>query len=550
MLFFIPFLTSCTAYPKPASNMAKFKVLVADNISQIGVDLLSAIDELDVVFTPKMTQDEVLATISEYDALIVRSRTQVGADVIEAGTNLKVVGRAGVGVDNIDRDAANANGVIVMNTPTGNTISTAELAFTLMLSAARNIGASHKSILAGRWDRKLYQGIEIFDKRLAVIGMGRIGVEFTKRAQAFGMKVVGYDPFLTQARADELKIELAESPEAALTGADFVTLHVPLIDATRNIINAERLQLMNKGAIVVNCARGGLVNEQDLSDAIASGHIAGCGLDVYTEEPPAADHDIFTHDKHTTFTPHLGASTNEAQENVGIQVAEQIRDYLMSGEIRNAINMPSLDAKAAEEIGQYLDLGKALGTLLAQLGPENPDALRVSYHGSLAEKDTALVSRTVLTSLLQKAAEDTNIVNAPAKAKAHGLDLVETTINAKTEYSDLLVAELRKGDTRYRVAGTIIGQTAKVVEIDKVFVDMGIAGNFLIVQNDDRKGIVGQVGTALAESDINIANMSLARSEHIQGALSIIEVDSPLTDAISTTLNAVDGITSTHAVTL
>jgi len=536
--------------------MAKYKVLVADGISPIGVDLLKEINDLEVVFTPKMTQDEVLETIGEYDALIVRSRTKVPEEVIAAAKKLKVIGRAGVGVDNIDRDAANKHGVIVMNTPTGNTISTAELAFTLMLSAARNIGASYKTLLEGTWNRKAYQGIEIFNKRLAVIGMGRIGVEFTKRAQAFGMKVVGYDPYLTQARADDLKIELAESANLALTGADFVTLHVPLIESTKNIINADSLKLMNKGAIVVNCARGGLVDEQALSDAISSGHIAGAGLDVFTQEPPEIDmpelakQDIFQHEKHVSFTPHLGASTNEAQENVGIQVAEQIRDYLMTGEIRNAINMPSLDAKAAEEIGQYLDLGNALGTLLAQLGPENPDSLRVSYHGDLAAKDTALVSRTVLTSLLQATSTDTNIVNSPAKAEALGIDLVESTINAKTEYSDLLVAELRKGEQRYRVAGTIIGQTAKVVEIDKVFVEMGIEGNFLIVQNDDRKGIVGTVGSTLAENDFNIANMSLARSEHINGALSIIEVDSPVNTNICNTLIAVDGITSTHAVTL
>ncbi len=536
--------------------MAKFKVLVADNISQIGVDLLSKIEELDVVFTPKMTQEEVLETIHEYDALIVRSRTKVKADVISAGKKLKVIGRAGVGTDNIDRDAADSHGVIVMNTPTGNTISTAELAFTLMLSAARNIGASFKSLNEGKWNRKQYQGIEIFNKRLAVIGMGRIGVEFTKRAQAFGMQVTGYDPFLTQARADELKIDLAESANEALTGADFVTLHVPLIDSTRNIINAESLKLMNKGAIVVNCARGGLVDEQALSDAISDGHISGCGLDVFTAEPPEiemealAKTDIFQHEKHVAFTPHLGASTNEAQENVGIQVAEQIRDFLVTGEIRNAINMPSLDAKAAEEIGQYLDLGKALGTLLSQLGPENPESLRISYHGELAEKDTALVSRNVLTALLQSAAEDTNIVNAPGKAKALGIDMVESTINAKTEYSDLLVAELRKGDTRYRVAGTIIGKTAKVVEIDKVFVEMGIKGNFLIVRNDDSKGIVGAIGTSLAENDYNIANMSLARSEHIQGAMSIIEVDTPVSPTILDKLSAFEGVTNTYSVTL
>ena len=537
--------------------MAKFKILVADNISPIGVDLLKAIDDFEVVFTPKMTQEEVLETIHEYDALIVRSRTKAREDVIAAGKKLKVIGRAGVGVDNIDRDAANAHGVIVMNTPTGNTISTAELAFTLLLSAARNIGASYKSLLEGKWNRKQYQGIEIFNKRLAIIGMGRIGVEFAKRAQAFGMHVVGYDPFLTQARADELKIELASSPEAALTGADAVTLHVPLIDSTRNIINAESLKLMNKGAIVVNCARGGLVDEQALSDAIASGHIGGCGLDVYTEEPPEiempelAKTDIFQHEKHTAFTPHLGASTNEAQENVGIQVAEQIRDFLASGEIRNAINMPSLDAEAAQEIGQYLDLGKALGTLLAQLGIDNPDALRVSYHGEISQKDTALVSRTVLYSLLNASSEgEVNIVNAPAKAKAMGLDLVESTINAKTEYSDLLVAELRKGDVRYRVAGTVIGQIAKVVEIDKVFVDMGIKGNFLFVRNDDRKGIVGTVGTKLAELDYNIANMSLARNEELNSALTIIEVDGEINADICDALGQVDGITSAQSVSL
>lgn len=532
--------------------MAKFKILIADNISQIGVDLLSAIDDFEVVFTPKIPQEEVLETIGEYDALIVRSRTKAGADVISAGKKLKVIGRAGVGVDNIDRDAANAHGVIVMNTPTGNTISTAELAFTLMLSAARNIGPAHKSMISGNWDRKLYQGIEVFNKRLAIIGMGRIGVEFAKRAQAFGMTVVGYDPFLTQARADELKVELAETPDAALTGADAVTLHVPLIDSTRNIINKERLALMNKGAIVVNCARGGLVDEQALSDAIASGHIAGCGLDVYTEEPPAADHDIFTHGKHTTFTPHLGASTNEAQENVGIQVAEQIRDYLATGEIRNAINMPSLDAKAAEEIGQYLDLGKALGTLLAKFGPENPESLRVSYHGAVAEKDTALVSRTVLCSLLDASSDmDINIVNAPGKAKTMGLDLTESTINAKTEYSELMVAELKKGDVKFRVAGSVIGKTATVVEIDKVHVDMGIKGNFLIVKNNDTKGIVGKVGTALAENDFNIANMSLARnSEVMEGALSIIEVDGEINSDLCNALAGVEGVTSAESVIL
>ena len=286
--------------------------------------------------------------------------------------------------------------------------------------------------------------------------------------------------------------------------------------------------------------------------AIESGHIAGCALDVFEDEPPAADHILFGLDKHTTFTPHLGASTNEAQENVGIQVAEQIRDFLTTGEIRNAINMPSLDAAAFEAIGPYLALAGALGKLLAKLGPDNPDALRISYHGPLAEKDTALVSRTALTALLETARHDgqVNIVNAPAIAKVMGIDLVESTINAKTEYSELLVAELRKGDVRYRVSGTIIGKSPRVVELNRLYVDTNISGNFLIVQNDDRPGIVGAVGTALGAAEANIANLSLARNKTEGNALTVIEVDSPLPPELMDQVRTLPGVLSATGITL
>ena len=319
-------------------------------------------------------------------------------------------------------------------------------------------------------------GKSAFTCRLAVIGMGRIGSEFVKRAQGFNMKVIAFDPFLTQARADELKIELADSPDTALAGADVVTLHVPLTDDTRHIINADRLALMNKGGLVVNCARGGLIDESALKAAIDSGHIAGCALDVYENEPPSPDHPLFSCQKHIAFTPHLGASTAEAQENVGIQVAEQIRDFLTTGEIRNAINMPSLDAEALAELGPYLHLATALGKVLAKLGPSSPDSLRVSYHGPLAEKDTGLVSRHVLTALLSAACNDgqVNVVNAPAVAKSMGIDLTESTISAATEFSELLVAELTKGEDKFRLAGTIIGKTPRIVEIDHTFVDLSL----------------------------------------------------------------------------
>ena len=530
--------------------MTAKRILVSDPISDIGVEALKQHPDLQVDVNTGLTPEALLEIIGDYDGLIIRSQTKVTRAVLEAATKLKVIGRAGVGVDNVDRDAATDNGVIVMNTPTGNTISTAELAFTLMLSAARNIGPGHAGVLAGEFPaaRKAFKGIEIYTKRLAVIGMGRIGTEFVKRAQAFGMTVVAYDPFLTQARADQLKVELAETPDAALTGADFVTLHVPMTPDTKHIINAERLALMNKGAIVVNCARGGLIDEPALRAAIDSGHIAGCGLDVFEDEPPAADHILFDLPKHTAFTPHLGASTNEAQENVGIQVAEQLRDFLTTGEIRNAINMPSLDAAALVEIGGYLGLAKSLGKFLAKLGPVNPDSIRVSFHGTVAEKDTALVSRTVLHGFLSDGREDVNIVNCPAIAKELGLELIESTINATTEYSELIVVELNKGGEKFRLAGSIIGKSPRIVEINKLYVDTNIEGNFLIVKNDDRPGIVGLIGTSLAEHKLNIANLSLARNKSEGNALTVIELDSPATQEIIDTLGAAAGVISVKAL--
>ena len=531
-----------------------YRVLVSDPISDKGVGLLNAHPEITADFETGLSPEGLLAIIGDYDALVVRSQTKVTPEVFSRAGKLKAVGRAGVGVDNIDREAANAHGVIVMNTPAGNTISTAEHAFTLMLSAARNIAPAHAAVLTGDFKsaRRVYQGIELNGKRLAIIGMGRIGTEFAKRAQAFNMDIVAYDPFLSQARADQLKVALAHTPEAALTGADAVTLHVPLTDETRHILNAERFALMNKGALVINCARGGLIDESALKAGLDSGHIAGCALDVFEEEPPGADNPLFSHPKNTAFTPHLGASTAEAQENVGIQVAEQIRDFLSTGEIRNAINMPSLDAATLESMGPYLDLSQALGKLLAKLGPENPDSLRVSYHGPLAERDTALVSRTALTALLEasRPVGQVNIVNAPTVAAAMGLDLVESTINAETEYSELLVVELRRGDRRFRVAGTIIGASPRIVEIDRLYIDTNISGYFLIVRNDDRPGIVGSLGTILGAHRCNIANMSLARNKQKGNALTVIELDGPLERAVMDEVRTIPGVLMSTGVTL
>ena len=534
--------------------MANYRVLVSDPISDKGVDALRNAPGISVDVKTGISFDaksgkpteEFLKLIPEYHGLVVRSETKVTAEVFAVAKNLKVIGRAGVGVDNIDRAAATDHGVIVMNTPTGNTISTAEHAFTLMLSTARNIGPAHAEVLKGNFKaaRKAYQGIELNGKRLAVIGMGRIGTEFAKRAQSFNMHVVAYDPFLSQARADQLKVELAATPDAAIAGADVVTLHVPLTDDTRHILNADRLASMNPGALVINCARGGLIDEAALKAAIDSGHIAGCGLDVFETEPPAADHPLFTLNKHVAFTPHLGASTNEAQENVGIQVAEQLRDYFVTGEIRNAVNMPNLDSRTLESVGPYLDLATSLGKLLSKIAPAQCDTIKVSYLGPVSELDTELITRTVLTGYLASSHEESqvNLVNAPAVAKALGLQLTESTVALATNCTELIEVSAVKGGEVCTVAGTFYGKAARIVHISGHNVETNPKGRFLFVENDDRPGIVGLIGTSLGEAQVNIANMALSRNLALKRAVTVIEVDTQPPAALLEKLRSTPGI--------
>ncbi|BCU78209.1 phosphoglycerate dehydrogenase [Luteolibacter sp. LG18] len=523
--------------------MATYRVLVSDPISEKGVDALRSAPEIQVDVNTGLKPDELLAIIGDYHGLVVRSQTKVTPEVFAAAKNLKAIGRAGVGVDNIDRNAATDNGVVVMNTPSGNTISTAEHAFTLMLSLARNIAQAHATVIAGKWDRKSFEGVEMNGKRLAILGMGRIGTEFAKRAQAFGMHVVAYDPFLTAARAQGLKVELAETADQALAGADVVTLHIPLTDETKHILNKARLSSMNKGALVVNCARGGLVDEVAAKELIDAGHIGGIALDVYEVEPPPADHPLFSAKK-TVFTPHLGASTAEAQENVGIEVAYQLKDFLVSGEIRNAVNMPNLDAKTLESVGPYLDLATGLGKLLAKIGPGQVDALRVSYLGPVSELDTQLITRTVLTGYLSGAHHEAqvNLVNAPAVAKALGLQITESTVAIATNWTELIEVSAVKGGETFTVAGTFFGNAPRIVHLLGHNVETNTTGQFLFVENDDRPGIVGLLGSSLGTAGVNIANMSLSRNKDLSRAVTVIEVDSEPPVSLLEQLRATPGI--------
>lgn len=528
-------------YPK--RPMTNYRVLVSDPISEKGVEALRSAEGISVDVMTGMSPDELLKVIGDYHGLVIRSETKVTPAVFAAATNLKAIGRAGVGVDNIDRDAATDHGVVVMNTPSGNTISTAEHAFALMLALARNIGPAHCSMVAGRWDRKIYGGVEMFGKRLAILGMGRIGTEFAKRAQAFGMIVVAYDPFLTAARAQSLKVELADTADKALTGADVVTLHIPMTAETNHILNAERIALMNKGALIVNCARGGLVDEAAAMASIDAGHLAGIALDVYEVEPPPADFPLFSAKK-TVFTPHLGASTAEAQENVGIEVAIQIKDFLQTGEIRNAVNMPNLDAKTLESVGPYLDLAASLGKLLSKIAPAQCDAIRVSYLGPVSELDTELVTRKVLTGYLASASHEAqvNLVNAPAIAKAHGIHVSESTVALSTNCTELIEVSAVKGNAITTVAGTFYGNSPRIVHIAGHYVETNPTGRFLFVENDDRPGIVGVIGSTLGTAEVNIANMALSRNKEKKTAVTVIEVDSEPTASLLKNLRETPGI--------
>ena len=523
--------------------MANYRVLVSDPISEKGVDALRNAEGISVDVNTGLKPEELLKIIGDYHGLVVRSQTKVTPEVFAAAKNLKVIGRAGVGVDNIDRAAATDHGVVVMNTPSGNTISTAEHAFTLMLSLARNIPQAHASMIAGKWDRKSFEGVELNGKRLAILGMGRIGTEFSKRAQAFGMTVVAYDPFLTAARAQSLKVELADNAAAALTGADVVTLHIPLTPETKHLLDDTRLRLMNRGALVVNCARGGLVDEAAAKALIDSGHLAGIALDVYESEPPTAEFPLFAAKK-CVFTPHLGASTAEAQENVGIEVAYQVKDFLLTGEIRNAVNMPNLDSRTLESVGPYLELASALGKMLSKIAPAQCDTIRVSYLGPVSELDTELITRMTLTGYLSAAYDEAqvNLVNAPSVAKTMGLQVTESTVALATNCTELIEVSAIKGEEVCTVAGTFYGKSARIVHIAGHNVETSPKGRLLFVENDDRPGIVGMIGTALGSASVNIANMALSRTTDRTRAVTVIEVDTNPPEQLLASLRATPGI--------
>jgi D-3-phosphoglycerate dehydrogenase / 2-oxoglutarate reductase len=504
-------------------------ILVCDPVSPKGIELLKQRSEFKVsVLKERLAEAALLPMVADVDAMVVRSETKVTRKVVESAGRLKVVGRAGVGVDNVDVEAATQRGIVVMNTPSGNTISTAELSFSMLMALARKIPQAHMSMKAGEWNRKIFQGVELYGKTLGILGMGRIGSEVARRAIAFGMRVLAYDPFLALSRAKALQVDLVEVVDELYARADFITIHMPMTDETKGMVNAAAFAKMKKGVRVLNCARGGIIKEADLYDALKSGHVAGAALDVYETEPPPADFALRALPQ-LIMTPHLGASTEEAQENVGIEVAEAITDYLLHGTVRNAVNLPNLDANTYAIVKPYLNLGEKLGRLLAHMAPKRNDRLVVTYGGKATDLPADPVTRSVLKGFLASAGgKEVNQVNVRTMAQSLGLLVEEIRSNQETDYNEWLHVAVHSGDHKVSAGGTFFGKRnePRIVRLNSLPVEVVPSGVLLLLTNRDRPGMVGYIGSLIGKHKVNIASMSLSREKLGGQALTVLNLDS------------------------
>jgi D-3-phosphoglycerate dehydrogenase len=504
------------------------KVLVSDNISSKGVEILRKAG-LDVDVKTGLKPDELKSLIGEYHALIVRSATKATADIIEAAKNLKVIGRAGSGLDNVDKAAASKRGIVVMNTPGGNTITTAEHTIAMMFAVARKIPQANASMSRGEWEKKKFMGIELFNKTLGVIGLGNIGGEVAKRAQGLGMNVIAYDPFLSEEKAKEMGIQKMEIADV-IKNADFITVHTPLTAETKNIINKDSIKTMKNGVYILNCARGGIINEKDLLDALESGKVAGAALDVFEKEPPQ-NNPLVGHEK-VVSTPHLGASTQEAQENVALAVAEQIVDYLVHGTIRNAVNFPSIPADQVALLQPYITLAEKIGGFASQIFEGGITEVTIEYKGEASNLNTSPITIAAIKGLLTPILEETvNFVNAPFIAKERGIEVKETKSSDAGDYQNMIALKIKSKKKEILVAGTLFSKKdPRIVQIDNFPVEISPEGSMLFMYNNDKPGVIGNIGNLLGKNNINIARMHFGRETAGGRAISVVNIDSPVSD--------------------
>lgn len=506
------------------------KVLVSDHLAEEGIRILrEAGMEVDV--KTGLKGEELAREIKGYDAIIIRSSTKLTKEILESADQLKVIGRAGVGLDNVDIETATKKGIIVMNTPLGNTISTAEHTIALMLALSRNIPQAEGSLKEGRWERKKFMGVELYGKMLGIVGLGRIGKEVAKRALSFGMKVVAYDPYLSSEQARKYEVDLVDY-EYLLKNSDYITFHVPLTESTYHMFGEREIKLVKNTVRIINCSRGGVVDEEALYKALSEGRIAGAALDVYEKEPPL-DSPLLKL-KNVVLTPHLGASTEEAQLNVAIEIAHQVRDALLGKAIRNAVNLPSLEPEVLEEIKPYLDLAEKLGYLGSQLMDGHVTKVVVRYSGDVLSHDITPLSSALLKGFLQPMLkESVNYVNAPIMAKERGIGVEEVRSTRSQNFTNLIQLTIHTEKGENIVAGTLFTkENPRIVNIDGYYVEAIPEGYMLIIYNQDKPGVIGHIGTTLGKKGINISGMTFGRKSAGGDALTVLNLDSPIDEDI------------------
>ncbi len=508
-----------------------YKVLVSDTLAEEGIEVFRKADGIEVDVETNLSPEELKAVIPEYDAIAIRSATRLSAEIIEAAERLKVIGRAGIGVDNVDIEAATRKGIVVMNTPEGNTITTAEHTISLMLSMARRIPQATASVKAGKWEKKKFMGTEVFNKTLGIIGMGRIGRIVADRAKGLHMNVIAYDPYLSQEVITRLGVEMVTFEEL-LARSDFITIHTPKTKDTVNLIDRKAFEKMKKGVYLINCARGGIVNERDLYEAIVSGKVAGAALDVFENEPPG-DNPLLSLEQ-VICTPHLGASTEEAQVNVAVAVAEQIVEFLLKGTVRNAVNVPSVSAEILPHLRPYLDLAEKLGSFTAQIIQGGVREVHLQYTGDVAqygiEPITSALLKGFLTPMLSG---NVNFVNAPVLAKARGIKVTESVTERHEDYSNLITIRAVSDKEELSVSGALLGRrNPRILRIDNFLVEAVPEGNILFIYNEDRPGVIGNIGTTLGKNNINIGMMQFGRDRLGGMAVSLLHLDDPVSKEV------------------